>query len=47
MIDSIDWLVPGLVGVTFTLLGVLKLLGLYYGIVGGRDKPFTEKLCGT
>jgi hypothetical protein len=42
-----DWLVPALVGLTFTLLGVLKLFGLYRGLVGGPEKSFVEKLCGT
>jgi hypothetical protein len=37
--DSVQWLVPALVGATFTSLGLLKLYGLSKGTVGGR--------CGT
>jgi hypothetical protein len=47
MISFIDWLPPTVVGTTFTLLGSLKLYGLTRGIVGGADKPFATKLCGT
>ena len=47
MISFIDWFVPALVGMTFTLLGSLKLYGLAKGVVGGADKPFATKLCGT
>ena len=47
MISIADWLPPAVVGVTFTLLGSLKLYGLARGIVGGADKPFITKLCGT
>ena len=43
----LDWLIPGLIGLQFTLLALLKLWGLQRGIVGGRDKPFVQKLCGT
>jgi hypothetical protein len=47
MSNLADWLPPALVGLTFTLIGSLKLWGLKRGIVGGADKPFTQKLCGT
>jgi len=47
MISFPDWLVPAVIGVTFTLLGSLKLYGLATGVVGGADKPFVTKLCGT
>jgi hypothetical protein len=47
MIALADWLPPVTVGVTFTLLGSIKLWGLKRGIVGGADKPFTQRLCGT
>jgi hypothetical protein len=47
MISFIDWFIPALIGVTFTLLGFLKLYGLSRGVVGGADKPFVTKLCGT
>lgn len=42
-----DWFPPTLVGVLFTVFGCLKLYGLRRGMVGGRDKPFIEKACGT
>ncbi len=42
-----DWLPPAAVGIVFTALGTLKLYGLRRGIVGGKDKPFMEKACGT
>jgi hypothetical protein len=47
MLSLSDWLPPAVVGVTFTLLGSLKLYGLVRGVVGGPDKPFMVKLCGT
>jgi hypothetical protein len=42
-----EWLPPAAVGLTFTLLGALKLFGWYRGILGGHDKPFVVRLCGT
>jgi len=42
-----EWFPLALVGVTFTALGCFKLYGLRHGIVGGRDKPVLQKLCGT
>jgi hypothetical protein len=47
MISFIDWFVPALIGLTFTLVGSLKLYGLSRGVVGGADKPFVKQLCGT
>ena len=47
MISFADWFIPALIGVQFTLLGLVKLYGLSRGIVGGADKPFVTKLCGT
>jgi hypothetical protein len=47
MTSLADWLPPAVVGVTFTLLGCLKLYGLSRGVVGGADKPFVTRLCGT
>jgi len=47
MISFTEWFPPALVGTTFTLLGSLKLYGLWKGVVGGADKPFVTKLCGT
>jgi hypothetical protein len=47
MTSFIDWFIPALLGVYFILLGSLKLYGLWKGVVGGADKPFTTRLCGT
>jgi hypothetical protein len=47
MISFTDWFIPALIGVTFTLIGSLKLYGFSKGVVGGADKPFITKLCGT
>jgi hypothetical protein len=46
-ISIIDWFVPVLVGLLFTLMGSLKLYGVSRGVVGGADKPFVTQLCGT
>jgi hypothetical protein len=45
--DIVAWLIPALIGVQFTLLGSLKLYGLMRGVVGGAEKPFMTRLCGT
>lgn len=42
-----QWLPPLCVGTFFTLFGCIKLYGIQRGIVGGRDKPLTQQLCGT
>ena len=42
MITFADWFPLATVGLTFTILGSLKLWGLKQGIVGGSDKPFTQ-----
>jgi hypothetical protein len=47
MIAFTDWLPLATVGVMFTILGSIKLWGLKRDIVGGTDKPFTQRLCGT
>ena len=47
MMSFIQWFPPALVGLTFTLLGALKLYGLARGVVGGADKPLATRLCGT
>jgi hypothetical protein len=47
MISFADWFPLATVGLTFTLLGSLKLWGLKQGIVGGADKPLTQRSCGT
>jgi hypothetical protein len=46
MVALTEWLPPAAVGTTFTAMGALKLYGLVRGIVGGRDKPLFEYLCG-
>jgi hypothetical protein len=38
---------PAAVGLMMTMVGGLKLWGLKRGIVGGADKPFAQRLCGT
>ncbi len=47
MTQVVDWLIPAVIGVMFTVLGGLKLYGLRKGIVGGRDKSLPVRLCGT
>ncbi len=47
MIPFMDWFVPAVLGLHFTLFGALKLFGLYKGIIGGKDKPFAQQLFGT
>ena len=42
-----DWFTLATVGLTFTLLGSLKLWGLKQGIVDGADEPVVRRLCGT
>ncbi len=47
MLSLADWLPPLVVGITFTLLGAVKMYGALRGIEGGCDKPLGQKLCGT
>src|SRR6266542_3776683 len=47
MIPFADWFVPAILGLTFTLFGSVKLYGLQKGILGGKDKPLAQQLCGT
>jgi hypothetical protein len=47
MLSFTAWLPPALVGTTFTLLGSLKLFGVWKGVTGGADKPLVTRLCGT
>ena len=47
MLDLSDWFPLATVGLMFTILGSLMLWGLRRGIVGGAEKPFTQRLCGT
>lgn len=42
----IDWLVPALIGVSFTTFGLLKVYGWKKGIVGGGDQPAFCRLRG-
>jgi hypothetical protein len=42
-----DWFPVAAVGVTFTALGGLKMVGALRGTVGGRDKPLFDRVCGT
>ena len=42
-----DWLPPASVGVTFTVLGALKVYGFSRGIVGGSCKPASQRICGS
>jgi hypothetical protein len=46
-VDFADWFPLAMVGLTFTLLGSLKLWVLKRGIVGGADMPVVQRLCGT
>jgi hypothetical protein len=43
----IDWFIPAFIGLSFTVVGGLKLYGLLTGIVGGAEKPLVTRLCGT
>jgi hypothetical protein len=47
MLTLADWLPPAFIGVTFTLVGGMKLYGLWRGVVDGGDKPALQRLCGT
>ena len=47
MITFADWFPLATVGLMFTILGSVKLWGLKQGIVGGSDKPFAQRRCGT
>lgn len=47
MISFADWFVPAVGGLSFTLLGSLKLAGLHQRVVGGKGQPFIRQLCGT
>jgi hypothetical protein len=47
MIPFSDWFPLATVGVTFMIVGSLKLWGLKRGIVGGAGKPALQRLCGT
>ena len=42
-----DWFPQAIIGLTFTALGVTKLVGVKLGMVGGAGKPWGQRLCGT
>ena len=42
-----EWLPSLVVGLTFAVLGGLKLYGVAYGIEGGREKQMIQYLSGT
>jgi hypothetical protein len=42
-----SWFPFAVVGATFTVLGFVKLYGFLAGVVGGADKSFLTRLCGT
>jgi hypothetical protein len=47
MLPFSDWFPLAMAGLTFTLLGGIKLWGLNRGILGGADEPAVQRLCGT
>jgi hypothetical protein len=47
MLTFSDWFPLATVGLTFTILGSLKLWGLNRGIVGGAGTPVVQRICGT
>ena len=47
MLTFSDWFPQATVGLTFTIVGSLKLWGLNRGIVGGAGKPVVQRICGT
>jgi len=44
---SLESFPPMLVGVTFTVVAILKFYGLARGIEGGAGKPLPVRLCGS
>ncbi len=42
-----DWLPSAVVGLSFTVVGALKLYGLSHGVIGGAGKPASTRLCGS
>lgn len=47
MISFAEWLPALAVGVSFTVMGCLKLFGFAKGVEGGHGKPLVARLCGT
>jgi hypothetical protein len=42
-----DWLPFLAVGLSFTVVGLLKVYGLSRGIVGGGGRPASTRICGS
>jgi hypothetical protein len=42
-----DWIPSAVVGTTFTAVAALKIYGLSRGIVGGRCKRASDRICGS
>ena len=47
MLAFSDWFPLATAGLTFTILGGVKLWGFHRSIVGGAGKPAVQRLCGT
>ena len=47
MAAFVDWFPCALVGLMLTVFGAMKLYGVWRGVVGGRDRPALQRLCGT
>lgn len=43
----VQWTPNALVAITFTTLGCLKIYGRRRGIMGGGDKPWTQRCLGS
>ena len=41
-----DWLPQSAVGITFTVLGLVKIHGWKHGVIGGGGKPLSCRLRG-
>jgi hypothetical protein len=42
-----SWFPAAAVGFMFTVVGLLKVYGLYGGVIGGRDQPWFQYAVGT
>ena len=47
MPSFVEWFPFALTGSALTVLGLLKLYGLCWGVPSGRGRPVRERLCGT
>ncbi len=47
MVPIEDWLPLASVGVTFSVLGAIKVYGRSRGVIGGGDKTFRLRLLGS